>query len=99
MLFIEALLRNPLPIAHQLLRSQVFALVVLSDIRCTELALRRLQLTAQKSGATVVLLAVEPSLERNWPITLQLKVTREQGALKITPLRGGISQRESWSAP
>lgn len=78
--------------AHQILRSRIFKVVVIS---CAEakldghdgaIELRRLQLSAEQTGSTLVLLSEEPTREGAWPISLQVKVQRPQ--LHILKNRG-----------
>jgi hypothetical protein len=69
--------------AHQVLQSQVFAVVILS-VRLAEresmIALRRLQLAAEKNRGTVILLGETPTCGASWPISLQLQVSRSAGS-------------------
>ncbi|MBI3544249.1 MAG: hypothetical protein HY075_13345 [Deltaproteobacteria bacterium] len=63
--------------AHQMLRSGIFGILVLSPQRPLEqIDLRRLQLAAEQSNTSVVLLSEEPTLTGAWPIALQLEVNR-----------------------
>jgi hypothetical protein len=69
--------------AHQVLQSQVFAVVVLSvelAERDSMIVLRRLQLAAEKNRGTVILLSEESTRGASWPISLQLQVSRAPGA-------------------
>lgn len=77
--------KDALWIAHQVLRSQTFQVVVLSQSLFQdssssqffdETELRRLQLLAQRSQALVILISEEPTREKSWPISLQIHVSR-----------------------
>ena len=77
-LFVEGE-RDALWSALQTLRSQVFDVVVLAPAAALgEMNLRRLQLAAERSGASVIVIADEPTRKGAWPIDLQLHVCREE---------------------
>lgn len=65
---------------HQLLRSQIFQVVVFSTAGVAEeIALRRLQLAAGRARASVILMSPEPIAVRGatpWPIAVQFHVRR-----------------------
>jgi hypothetical protein len=63
--------------AQQILRSQLFPIVVLSARIREEIELRRLQLAAEKSCTTLLLLSDEPRRQGAWPIRLQLEASRD----------------------
>jgi hypothetical protein len=99
--------------AHQILRSQLFGLVVLSvpeaplaaagaralqakavaapfqsaqaltASNLNEIDLRRLQLSAEKSGAALLLLRERPTVRGNWAIAIQARVLRKGKELRI----------------
>lgn len=101
-LFIESCERSPVWTVHQILRSQVFGVVVLvpgararAEIEKVgaEVAYRRLQLEAEKAGATLIVLADEPAREGSWPMTVRLAVTRGEAELpmiEVTKYRGVV---------
>ena len=62
---------------HQILRSQLFGVVVLNAFIREEVELRRLQLAAEKSQTSLILLSETPRLAGNWPIQLQIRVARD----------------------
>ncbi len=62
--------------AHQVLRSQLFEVVVLMLRQLEEMDLRRLQLAAEKSGAALILLRETPIVRGAWAIHLRLRVRR-----------------------
>lgn len=75
--------------AHQMLRSGIFGIVVLSTgqlegserVRSTQerqLELRRLQLAAEQSNSSLILLSETPTIEGAWPINLQLTINRNE---------------------
>lgn len=75
-LYLEAKKKDPAWVAHQILRSQLFSLVILSHASLAENELRRLQIAAKKSAATVILLATTTTQQGHWPISMQLEVSR-----------------------
>ena len=62
--------------ANQILRSQVFGIVVIGEGSFTETELRRLQLAAEKSKVSVIMLRGAPSRQGLWPISTQIEVHR-----------------------
>lgn len=82
--------------AHQALRSRLFKVVVVSGfgearVQGTRDAqrgveLRRLQLAAEQSGSTLILLSEEPTRRGAWPISVQVQVQRPK--LQIIKNRG-----------
>lgn len=77
--------------AHHALKSQVFGIVVLyceATPALKDIALRRLQLAAEKSHSALIILSEKP-LTQTWMLALQCHVQRGQGdALQVTVLRG-----------
>lgn len=69
---------------HQMLRSGVFGVIVLRmasglgerSADGASVVLRRLQLAAEKSGVTVILLTERPARRGTWPISVQLQASR-----------------------
>jgi hypothetical protein len=97
-LFVEGKGANAIWVVHQLLRSQMFAIVVLGvgpgllhDLR-SDVVLRRLQLAAGKARATVVFLAESSLQGAPWPISVQIQVRRStdngEPVLNILKYRG-----------
>ena len=79
-LFIEAA-RDLLWSSLQVLRSQLFSVVVLSGAslcqgKQTEQNLRRLQLDAKQSGTTIIFLQEDATKQGGWPIQLQIEIRR-----------------------
>ena len=75
-LFVDSPPGQALWTAHQILRSQVFGVLVLKASCVSEMELRRLQRAAGKSQVTVILLSQEPAKRGTWPISVQLEVWR-----------------------
>lgn len=65
---------------HQILKSQLFPIVVLKDAPMEEMLLRKLQLAAEKAQASLIVLTEEFS--PSWPISLMLKATMD-GELNV----------------
>jgi hypothetical protein len=93
-LFIEAI-DSPLWSVHQLLRSQLFGIVVMavcSSQLKNDIALRRLQLEAEKAKACVLLITESPRREGRWPLTAQIWVERKmdtgEPVIRILKYRG-----------
>ena len=76
-LFAEAA-ENSLWTATQMLRSRLFKTVAIISKKLDSVSLRRLQLDAEKSGTSVVLLQNTPTLEGAWPIACQIHIQRRQ---------------------
>jgi hypothetical protein len=97
-LFVESKKGEALWTAHQILRSQVFGVVVLRVAHglSDEMALRRLQLAAEKTQTTVVILAEEPARRGTWPIAVQLQARRslEERAILLNVLK--YRGQKSW---
>ncbi len=79
-------------VVHQILQSQVFGVVVVSasiSERIAAVTLRRLQLLAEKSRCSVILLTESPTRWASWAIQLQLQVERSEagGEPWVTVLR------------
>lgn len=78
--------------AHQVLRSRIFKVVVVSGFggvrvngtreRTSDeqrgIELRRLQLAAEQSGSTLILLSEAPTRRGAWPISVQVQVQRQK---------------------
>lgn len=82
--------------AHQVLKSQIFEVVVLSASIPTEIQLRRLQIEAKKSGTTVILLTDCLTEVGTWPVAMQVDVMRRRGMTMpqmIIRKRKGSSQK------
>lgn len=81
--------------AHQILASQLFGAIVLSARIQDLVALRRLQLAAEKNQARVILLSevsAMASVGNAWPIRLQLQASRTRAGepvLTVLRSRGG----------
>jgi hypothetical protein len=83
-LFVDSTPGETLWTVHQILRSQVFGVIVLQMKAAAkgergekdEMALRRLQLAAEKAQVTIILLSEEPAKKGTWPISVQLQVNR-----------------------
>lgn len=92
--FIEAG-KNALWSAHQLLRSQLFPILVLDPVSNSEpfsaIELRRLQLASEKAQSATILLRETPSKKDTWPISLQLEISRTSSlaasSLKVSILK------------
>jgi hypothetical protein len=83
--------------AHQILRSQVFGVLVLRvGYALEEMALRRLQLAAEKTQTTILLLVEEPAKRGTWPIAVQLHAQRsiEERAILLDVLK--YKGQKSW---
>jgi hypothetical protein len=64
-------------ITQQVLKSQIFEIIVLCTFRSfNETSLRRLQLASEKAMAVLIILVETPALQGSWPILVQLKVSR-----------------------
>jgi hypothetical protein len=90
-LFVDSPPGETLWTVHQILRSQVFGVVILkkSQFSMDEMALRRLQLAAEKSQITVILLTDQPARKGTWPISVQLQASRsiENRSLTLNVLK------------
>lgn len=80
--------------AQQVLTSQIFKIIVLAlgfQGVCDLTVLRRMQLAAEKSQASVILLNETPLAGVTWPISLQLRASRspEGLVLKVVKFRSG----------
>jgi len=73
--------------ALQVLRSQLFDVVVVNAFIDSEKQLRRLQLESEKVRASVLFLSQEPRRKQMWPLALQLSVSRQGTGLKIETLK------------
>lgn len=77
--------------AQQAIQSQIFTAVVLAGVNHFEsVPLRRLQLVAEKTRVTVLILSDFPTTEGSWPLRLQAQVARP-----ASRLRGRGPERES----
>lgn len=79
-------------VVHQILQSQIFGIIIVSaSIRekTATVALRRLQLLAEKSQSSVIFLSERPMRVASWTIPLQLEVGRslDVGELWVRVLR------------
>ncbi len=72
--------QTPYWCASQILKSQIFPVLVLSHLQISEIELRRLQLLSKKSGTLVILLSLSVLKQRNWSLTLQIHVQRCEGS-------------------
>jgi hypothetical protein len=63
-------------VALQILSSQLFGVVILKTRLENEIDLRRLQLCAEKSRSSLIVLSDSPRLQGNWTFQLQLEVQR-----------------------
>jgi hypothetical protein len=82
---------DPLWVVHQVIKSQVFGVVVLSSEHPASdpVVLRRLQIAAEKNACSVILLTEKPMQAASWPMAVQLQVSRdaESGAPVFSVLR------------
>jgi hypothetical protein len=70
---------DPLWVVHQVIKSQVFGVVVLSAEHpaSDSVVLRRLQIAAEKNSCSVILLTEKPMQAASWPLSVQLQVSRD----------------------
>ena len=80
------LTQTPLWCASQILKSQLFQLIVLSSLTFRELELRRLQLLSKQTGALIILLNSYPRGQAQWPLFLQIDVRRTEGEVSPSSL-------------
>lgn len=74
---------------HQILKSQLFPIVVLKDAPMEDMVLRKLQLAAEKSQSSLVILTEQFS--SSWPVSLMLKASRnEDHEIELSVLRKRI---------
>jgi hypothetical protein len=66
----------PFSFVSNAIKSQLFQLIVLSQLHFTEVDLRRLQLLCKQTGSLAILLNEHALSSSNWPISLQLVATR-----------------------
>jgi hypothetical protein len=82
LLFVDAPEEHALWAAHQLIRSQLFDVVVLRAEIADTAALRRLQLEAERARASVIRLAEEATSARGagstWMIDRQIRISRAE---------------------
>lgn len=78
-LFVEPPVTNLVWTLHQLLKSGLFEVVVLSHAVLPDVDLRKLQIFSEQAQAAMVMLADEPRREGSWPLALQLEVRRKTG--------------------
>ena len=96
-LFVESRPQEIVWTVNQILRSQVFGVVVLRTAAALdEMTLRRLQLTAEKTQTTVILLTEEAARRGTWPIAVQLHAKRslEERAILLDVLK--YRGQKSW---
>ena len=76
-------------VTQQVLRSQLFSVVVLVAPVPQEAILRRLQIAAERAKASVVFLTEYPTRQGTWPIQVQLQAqrSRPRGELVLTVLK------------
>ncbi len=72
-------------VALQVLKSQAFQVVVLYEEECELKTLRRMQIAAEKSAASLIWLTSKP--QDAWPVGLQIKVTKRNGEIRPNILR------------
>jgi hypothetical protein len=72
-------------VALQALKAQIFPVVVVYTDQSDVKSLRRLQLAAEKSQATTILLS--PTAGSYWPVSLQLQVQRSGEDIEIQILK------------
>lgn len=72
----------------QVLKAQIFPVVVVYAERLDLQTLRRVQLAAETADAATLWLTGEP--QDLWPVSLQLRAHRLGGELKVTALRSGF---------
>lgn len=87
-------------VAQQVLRSQIFSVIVLVAPVPHETILRRLQIAAERTQSTLILLTEYSTIQGTWPIAVQLQVMRNgpRGELFLTVLKypgRGISRKIS----
>lgn len=70
--------RSPLWGVSQILRSQVFPLIILSGIDLQESELRHLQLSARQADALIIFLREVPLQNANWLFSLRIQVKRTE---------------------
>jgi hypothetical protein len=99
-LFVDSPAGQALWTVHQMLRSGVFGVIVLrvgaGRGGIDDMALRRLQLAAEKSQVTILLLNDQPSKRGTWPIAVQLQAGRsiDRGAILLNVLK--YRGQKSW---
>lgn len=79
-LFVESGSEHFLWALHQVLRSQLFEIVVATPPRSQEVAeveLRRLQLSSERSRTSLLWIRERPTLRRSWPIRIQAEIRRD----------------------
>jgi hypothetical protein len=84
MFFVEAA-QNTNWVALQVLRAQIFSVVVIYSDEIDIKALRRIQIASEKCQATTIWLSTKPSA--SWPVSLQLKVQRFEDGLHTDILK------------
>jgi hypothetical protein len=89
MLFVDATEESEAALwsVQRMVASEAFDIVVMTAYDVSELALRRLQLAAERSKTTVILVRDEPSWGATWPLTMQLAVERVHGELEVSIVR------------
>jgi hypothetical protein len=71
---------------HQILKSQLFPIVVLKDAPMEDILLRKLQLAAERAQTSLIILT--EMFSPSWPVSLMLKATRnEQKKVELNVLR------------
>jgi hypothetical protein len=70
---------------HQILKSQLFPIVILKEAPMDDMVLRKLQLAAEKAEASLIILTEEVS--SSWPVSLMLKATNQSKGVELNELR------------
>jgi hypothetical protein len=66
--------------ASQILKSQLFQVLIFSHLQFTETELRRLQILTKQTGTLIFLIRQTPSVLSTWPISLQVTVKRSESS-------------------
>ena len=69
----------------QVLKSQIYPILIIYSEHIALNILRRIQLAAEKAEAVIVWLTHQPQML--WPVTMRLKVLREDGELQVILLK------------
>lgn len=92
-LFIQIQNQSAIQIVSQILKSQVFQVLILSHLDFDEVDFRRLQLLSKQSGVLIIFLSTHPVLEKSWSFFLQIQVKRSQTSKR--PILKTIRSRNS----
>ena len=86
---------SPIWCATQVLKSQLFQLLILAHFTLQEVELRRLQLLSKQSGSLIFLLHTQPLTQKSWPLSLQIQIHRfiatDAPILTVLKERGNFS--------